>query len=828
MLRLLLLTGTCTMVAVALVRAQSADQIEQKIDALINQLTLDEKITLLGGTGFASPAIPRLAIPALTMTDGPVGVRSGRSTAFPASIALGATWNPVLAGEYGKAIAEEARAKQKYMLLGPCININRVPQGGRSFESFGEDPYLMSRLVVDYVRGVQSQGIAACTKHFATNNQEYERLTISTEISERALREIYLPAFMAAVQEGGTLGIMSAYNKLNGIYCSEDPFLLDDILKKEWGFEGMIVSDWGAVHSTVGTANAGLDIEMPHGTHLNVDSLKGPIARGEVKVSAIDAKIRRTLRVIFRIGLFEKKRVPDTSIVGGKAHRDLARTIGAQGMVLLKNDEHVLPLDASSIRTLAVIGPNAAILRSGGGGSALVEPTNAVSPLDALRAKLGSKVELLYAKGCEMPGEMITVASSALHPPGSPGTRGLKGEYFPNKTLEGEPVFTRLDETVNFDWSSEAPAPGVSKENYSVRWTGTITAPADGEYDLGVRSDDGSRLWLDSVLLIDNWSDHATETRMAHVKMAGGKPHDIQIEFYQASGASIVQLGWHNQSERLLDNAVAAAKRADAVLLFVGNSAEIESEGFDRSSIALPAGQDQLVESVLAANPKTVVVLNTGAPVLMPWIGRASAVLEAWFPGQEGGDATCDILFGRVNPSGKLPVTFPAAWEDCPAYPTYPGKDGKTHYDEGIFVGYRHFDQRGIEPLFPFGHGLSYTTFRYSQMSVKPAPRGKDYVCEVSVDVKNTGKREGTETVQIYVSDVRSSIPRPPKELKGFAKVMLRPGELQRVAIRLPRSAFTYWNPGTKEWTLEPGTFFISAGSSSRDLRETSAITLDK
>jgi beta-glucosidase len=770
-----------------------------------------------------------LGIPALTMTDGPVGVRSGKSTAFPASIALGATWDPSLVREYGAAAAAEARAKGKFMLLGPCININRVPQGGRSFESYGEDPFLMARLATEFVLGVQSQGVAACTKHYATNNQEFERMTVSTEVSERALREIYLPAFRAAVTEGGTLAIMSAYNKLWGTYCSESRFLLDEVLKKEWGFDGMVVSDWGAVHSTVATANAGLDIEMPSGTYLNADSLRGPIARGEVKESALDEKIRRTLRVMFRLGLFDSQQPADPPVAASKAHRELARRIAAESMVLLKNSGHILPLAASKIRTLAVIGPNAAVLRWGGGGSSLVEPTSEVSPLEKLRMRLGDGVEVRYAKGCSMPGEMAAVESSWLHPPGdSHGMNGLKGDYFANKTFEGKPVLTRIDEMIRFDWGDAGPAPEIGENNYSVRWTGTLTMPETGEYDLGLRSDDGSRLWLDGELLVDNWGDHAAETKMGKVTLVAGEAHDIRIDFYQSAGGSSILLGWHSRKEDLLDEAVTAAKNADAVLLFVGNSADIEGEGFDRATIAMPAGQDRLIEAVLAVHPRAIVVLMNGAPVLMPWIMKAQSVLEAWFGGQEAGDAVCDVLFGAVNPSGKLPVTFPVAWEDCAAFPAYPGKDGKTRYDEGIFVGYRHFDQKGIEPLFPFGHGLSYTSFRYTNMKCTPVSTGKDQVCTVTVDVTNTGAREGAETVQFYVSDVRSSVPRPPKELKAFSKVMLGAGETQQVSVALPRSAFSFWDPESKRWTVEPGTFFISAGSSSRDLRQTGSITIDQ
>ncbi len=800
--------------------ARAQGDIEGKVGPILKQMTLEEKISMLGGTGFASKPVARLGIPSLMMTDGPVGVRWEQSTAFPASIAMGATWDPPLIGRLGEALGVEAKAKGRNMLLGPCININRVPVGGRSFESFGEDPYLMSRMAVEYIRGVQSQGVIACAKHFAANNQEFERTTIDEKVDERTLREIYLPAFRAAVAEGGVLSVMSAYNKLNGHWCSENPDLLNGILKKEWGFKGLVVSDWGAVHSTAPTAQAGLDIEMPTGEFLNERLLLPAVKSGAVSESVIDAKITRLLRVMFEAGLFGPERTPDTGAVNSPAHRSLARDVESGGIVLMKNDGAILPIDPSRVHSVAVIGPGASVARTGGGGSAYVTPLYSVSPLQGIQARAGDAVAIRYAQGCLMAGEVHPVESSALRAPSAAGEMsGLEGEYFANQDFSGIPALTRIDKEVNFDWGGGSPARGLPEDHFSVRWTGSIVPPESGEFELSLRSDDGSRLYLHGELFIDNWGDHAGVTKSRAIRLEKGKEVPLKIEYYEKTGGALVQFGWQPLHNNLLSAAAAAAKDADIAIVCVGNSDEVESEGFDRTSISLPPGQDEVVEAVARANPRTVVVLTTGSPVAMPWVDRVRGIVQAWFGGQEVGNALAGVLFGDVNPSGKLPVTFLKKWEDTPALASYPGREGKTEYAEGVFVGYRHFDREKKEVLFPFGHGLSYTQFSYGPLSIQTPAGSPAHSRSVSIEVKNTGTRSGAEVVQIYVGDSHAPVPRPPLELKAFEKVSFAPGETKTLFFMLDESAFAYYDVSRGGWAVAPGKFEILAGSSSRDIR---------
>jgi len=799
-------------------RAQ--EDIEGNVRALLKQMTLEEKVSMLGGTGFESKPVPRLGIPSLNMTDGPVGVRWGKSTAFPSSIAMAATWQPSLIRLVGDALGLEARAKGRNMLLGPCININRVPVGGRSFESFGEDPYLMSRMAVEYIKGVQAHNVIACVKHFAANNQEFERTTIDEKVDERTLREIYLPAFRAAVAEGGALSVMSAYNKLNGHWCSENRRLLTDILKNEWGFKGFVVSDWGAVHSTVPTADAGLDIEMPTGEFLNESLLLPAVKNGTVGEPVIDDKIMRLLRAMYMAGLFEPHGAPDTAVVNSPAHRSLARAVESAGIVLLKNVNNVLPVDPSRMHSIAVIGPNAPVARTGGGGSAFVTAPYGVSPLEGITSRAAGKVAVRFAPGCLMPGEVHAVESNALRPPSAAEEMtGLQGEYFANQEFRGIPALTRIDREIAFDWGGDSPAKGLPQEHFSVRWTGSIIPPETGEYALSIRSDDGSRLYVNGELFIDNWGDHAGLTKSRLISLEKGRALAVKLEYYQSKGGALVRLGWDRVHNDLLASAVEAAGKSDMAIVCVGNSNEIETEGVDRASLALPAGQDELVEAVSKTNPRTVVVLTTGAPVLMPWVDRVAGIVQVWFGGQEEGNALADVLFGDVNPSGKLPVTFPRAWEDTPALGSYPGREGKTDYAEGIFVGYRHYDREKKEVLFPFGHGLSYTRFEYGPLTVSAPPGGSKYAREVGLELTNTGDRPGTEIVQIYVSGSHAPVVRPPRELKAFAGVQLIPGEKKTVRLNLDESSFAYVDAASGKWTVAPGTFEILAGSSSRDIR---------
>jgi len=791
---------------------------DPRIEPLLSQLTLEEKIALLGGTGFETKPVPRLGIPTLNMTDGPVGVRWKPSSAFPVSVMMAATWNPALIEKLGAALGQEAKAKGRRMLLGPCVNIHRTPFGGRNFESFGEDPFLAARMAVAHVKGVQSEKVVATTKHFACNNQEFERDFTNVTISERALREIYLPAFEAAVKEGGAMSIMSAYNKINGQWCSENPRLLTEILKNEWGFPGFVVSDWGAVHSTVPTANAGLDVEMPAGRYLNADSLLPAIKGGKVSVATIDDKVRRLLRTIIWAGLLDGSD-KDRGSLDTKEHRQLAADVAREGIVLLKNEKNLLPLQRIQTKTLTVIGPNAAKARTGGGGSSKVDPLYAVSVLDALKKKLGNAVHITYAAGCRGAGDFEPIGAAFLLPAdASPGRHGLKGEYFANINLEGAPVLTRVDSTVDFGWGHGSPAPVLPQDSFSVRWTGTLRAPATGRYTLRTINDDGVRLYVDGNLLIDDWTDHAAETKECVVDFELGKKYAVRLEYFDRKGAAIVRFGWSGGSNSLLTEAVHEARKADAVLLCLGSNEFLESEGFDRQDLVLPEEQLKLLTSVTAANKNTIVVLNGGAPVLTEgWSASVPALLEAWFPGEEGGTAVADVVFGDVNPSGKLPMTFLKRWEDAPAFGNFPGKSA-VEYAEGIYVGYRHFDTRNVDVSFPFGHGLSFTTFALSNIAAMPAdyPGHRRYM--VSLDVQNTGSRSGAEVVQLYVHPVASPIDRPEKELKEFRKVLLSPGERKRVEFMLDDRALAYYDEGKKSWVVAPGEYEILMGNSSRNI----------
>jgi len=803
-------------------------QDDPRIAQMLSQLTLEEKIALLGGTGFDTKPIPRLGIPPVSMTDGPVGVRWEASTAFPSGVSMAATWNPAIIERMGAALGQEAKAKGRYMVLGPCVNIHRTPFGGRNFESFGEDPYLAGRMAVSVVKGVQSERVIATTKHFACNNQEHEREFTNVTVSERALREIYLPAFEAAVKEGGSWSVMSAYNKLNGLWCSENPYLLTEVLKKQWGFRGFIVSDWGAVHSTIPTANAGLDIEMPTGEFLNADSLLPAINAGKVTVATIDDKVRRLLRTMAWAGLLDTTSIGKGSL-DTPEHRKIARDVASEGIVLLKNEGNILPLDLKNLRTIAVIGPNAAVARTGGGGSSKVDPLHEVSVLGALKAKVGSRVRVTYAPGCPTFGDLDPIKNEWLVPPeGTPGKHGLKGEYFANKNFEGAPVLVRLDSTINFGWRGGAPAPSLPEDKFSVRWTGNLVAPTAGRFMLTTMSDDGVRVYVDGKLVIDDWNDHGVMANSYAIALEAGKKHDLRVEYFENGGAATIRMGLAQGLDRLVADAVARAREADAVLLCLGSNEFVESEGFDRKDLNLAEDQVKLLSAVTAANSKTIVVVNTGAAVTTePWSASVPVLLEAWFPGQEGGTAVADVVFGDVNPSGKLPTTFLKRWEDSPAYGNFPGK-AAVNYAEGIYVGYRHFDTKNVDVAFPFGFGLSYTSFALSNMSVMPVDYPGHRRFLVSVDLQNTGARAGAEVVQLYVHPIGSPVDRPEKELKGFRKIFLAPGEKKTAQFILDDRSLAYYDVVKKDWNVAPGEYEIQLGNSSRNISMQTTITVAK
>jgi beta-glucosidase len=825
----------------ALASEARRDAAERRISALLAQLTLEEKASMTAGAGaWWTTPVERLGIPSLKLTDGPSGARGEArggvtSAAFPVGVALAATWDPELIEAVGAALGEEALSKGAQVLLGPTVNIQRTPIGGRNFECYSEDPHLSGRIATAFVRGVQSRGVAACLKHFACNDTEFQRMSVSSEVGERALREIYLRPFEMAVGEADAWCVMSAYNRVNGRFAGSHHRLLTEILRGEWGFRGLVMSDWGAAtDGTAAAANAGLDLEMPGpGRYLGAHLLAAGRA-GDVPERALDDAARRLLRLLVRTGRLDDAQGRDEISDDRPEHRALARRAAAAGMVLLKNEHAILPLDRARLRTLAVIGPNAATGVIMGGGSSQVAPHYVVHPLDALRARCGDAVTVVYEQGCRN-AKFAPEIDPARYGATPDNERPVLVEYFDSPDCTGRPVYAR--DVRRIGAVLRAMLPGVAdQQRFSCRWTATFTPQEDGAHTFGLAAIGRAHLLVDGVQVIDNWSapapgewlfGYASAERTAALELQAGRAYRVVVEYGRnaAPGPAGVRFGMEppGGADDLIDRAVSAAGAADAAVLVAGTTGEWETEGYDRRDIRLPRRQDELIERVARANPHTVVVINAGSPVCMDWLADVPAVLVSWFPGQEFGNALADVLFGEVSPSGRLPLTFPKRIEDTPAFPHYPGADGRMPYGEDIFVGYRGYDARGVEPLFPFGHGLSYTSFEYGEPRVSVTDGG---AVAVEVDVTNTGARAGAEVVQCYVRDLESSLPRPPQELKGFRKLALTPGETATARIALDRRAFAFYDPDRAHWVLEPGEFELLIGASSRDIRRTARLTL--
>ena len=729
------LAGLCALAAVACgggpgpqgsvaVYLDESQPIEKRVEDALSRMTLEEKVAILHAQSkFSSAGVPRLGIPEVWCTDGPHGIRpevlwdewdqagwtNDSCTAFPALTCLAATWNPEMSALYGKSIGEEARYREKDILLGPGVNIYRTPLNGRNFEYMGEDPYLSLRMVVPYIEEVQKNGVAACVKHFALNNQEAHRHGIDVEVDDRALNEIYLPAFKAAVQEGGAWAVMGAYNKYKGEHCCHNRYLLNDILKRDWAFDGVVVSDWGGTHDTKQAAENGLDMEfgswtdgLSWGASNAYDNyyLAAPyldmLRKGEASTATLDDKARRVLRLIFRTAMNTRK--PFGSL-NSPEHLAAARRIAGEGMVLLKNEGGVLPIDLGRAKTIAVVGENAIKMMTVGGGSSSLKVRHEYTPLEGIRAAAAGKAEVIYERG----------------------------------------------------------------------YVGDVT----GDYN-GVKT-----------------GQDLSESR---------------------------------SEAQLIADAAAAARKADAVI-FVGGlnkSNHQDCEGDDRLQYGLPYAQDKVIGALAEANPNLAVVIVSGNAVAMPWIDRVPAVLEAWFSGSEAGNALADVVFGAVNPSGKLPFTFPVRLEDNGAHALgeYPGAD-KVKYNESIFVGYRWHDKEQLKPLFAFGHGLSYTAFAVGNVKADRTTLVPNGSIRISADVTNTGDRAGAEVVQLYIGDEQSSLPRPVKELKGFQKVSLNPGQTRTVTFEITPGMLHYYDDAKGAWVAEPGAFTAYVGAASDDIRGT-------
>ncbi len=825
---LLPLTLSAAVPARAATPQPTAAEIDSRAEGLLAQMTLDEKLDYIGGAAsFYVRAIPRLGLPAFRMADGPFGVRNaGPSTAYPAGINLAATWDVDLAARVGAQIGRDARARGVHVMLAPGVNIYRAPTCGRNFEYFGEDPFLAARMAVAYIEGMQGEGVSATVKHFLANNSEVDRHHTSSDIDARTMREIYLPAFEAAIKEAHVGALMTSYNLVNGLHMTENADLVDRLVKKEWAFDGIVRSDWAATYDGVAAANAGLDLEMPAGTFMNRATLLPAIKAGQVAPATIDDKVRRILRTAVRFGWLDRPVTEPALPLFSESGRATALDAARGGLVLLKNDGALLPLDRKRLKTVALIGPNAYPAVPVGGGSAQVRPLAAVSFVQGLADALRGSATVLVHHGVPTLAEIFDATEFVTAPSG--GQPGLKGEYFDDPSLRGAPALTRVDPHVDFAWDKPNFWPTGARKQSSARWTGAFVPKTSGDYHFAAFSYglDEYRLYVDGKLILDRARGPQPIT-VATLPLQAGKAVAIRFEYLHGDHHARVGLGVV-RADALVDPAVKElAARADVVVVAAGFEPMTESEGYDRT-FQLPLGQDELIAAVRAANKNVVVALTSGGGVDMRrFVDSVPAVIETWYPGQEGGTALAEALLGDVNPSGKLPVTFERRFEDGAAAGSYyPDANKHIAYREGVFLGYRHFDQSGSKPLFPFGHGLSYTRFKFAGLAVKPATTAGDAPVVVTFDVTNAGKRRGATVAQLYVGDRHAPVPRPPKELKGFAKVDLAPGQTKRVRLTLDRRAFSYFDAGAGQWRAAPGTFDLLVGSSSQQIELTGQVTL--
>ena len=807
-------------------------EMRARVDAIIAKMTLEEKIDYIGGTGFAVRAVPRLGLPAFEMSDGPFGTRSNAgfpSTTYGAGIGLAATWNRELATEVGAGIGRDARARGVHYMLGPGVNIYRSPKNGRNFEYFGEDPFLAAAIAVGYITGMQGQGVSATVKHFLGNNSEFLRHDSDSVINERTLREIYLPAFEAAVRKAHVGSIMDSYNLTNGLHMTQNGYFNTDVARKEWGFNGVMMSDWVATYDAVGAANGGLDIEMPTGRFMNQKNLIPAVKSGEVSEATIDEKVRRILMTAARFGWLDREQ-RDLTIPAYDAKNDaVALQSTREGIVLLKNEGGVLPLDKSRTKTVLLVGPNAYPGVPVGGGSAGVKPFHEVSVLEGLGSELGTAGAVLYDRGLPTMVELARQTDFTTEANG--GQPGIKVEMFSNKDVSGAPTSSTVARHVDsagvtwetmlgggVDITTMIAIGGQNRES-SRRWTGFYNAPEAGRYIVAMqapREGAGARLYVDDKQVFDNWKLVRALQPSTTLELSAG-PHKVVVEDYQGSRiGGTLRLGIVAENKVVSARAKQMAAKADVVVVSAGYDAESESEGGDRT-FELPFGQAELIREMAAANKKTIVTVTSGGNVASAdWIGSVPGYLEEWYGGQEGGKALAEVLFGDVNPSGRLPVTFEAKEEDNPTFANYyPAGDSiKVEYKEGIFVGYRGYEKNHVKPLFPFGYGLSYTTFKFSKLTVA----GNGAKATVSFDVTNTGKRAGAEVAEVYVADDHAKVARPAKELKGFEKVTLAPGETKHVSVTLDERAFAYYDADAKKWRIDPGKFGVMVGDSSEAL----------
>ncbi len=840
--------------------------IDERLVDLISRMTVEEKVAQLqcsigepegtdlikphgiGGLGLFSRSLgpaeaaekanrvqtlvvekTRLQIPVIVHDEALHGLVGTGATSFPQAIALAATFDVDLMANVATAIGKEVRSRGIHQALSPVVNLARDVRWGRVEETYGEDPYLAARMGVAFCRGLEGQGVITTPKHFAVNVGDGGRDSHAVDVSERWLREGEFIPFRACFLEAGARSVMAAYGSLNGRPCSANRWLLTDVLRKEWGFTGFVVSDYGSVsgvlelhrvaankkEAAAQALDAGMDMELPD---INVygQPLLDAVKEGLVPQATLDAAVRRLLAVKFRAGLFESRSVDPrraAEVSDCEEHRALALEAARRSVVLLRNEGGVLPLK-QDLESLAVIGPLAGEVRLGGYSGT---GTKTVSILEGIRSRVSPKTRVVHAKGCMLAGVLPAVPTQFLTPErGETGAHGLRGEYFDNKTLTGPPAFVRVDPNIDFDWNISSPGDGVQADFFSVRWTGRLAVPETRVYELTVTTEDGVRLWIDGKLLVDSWVNRGRTTDRTSVRLEAGPPHDLKVEYYQNRGTASASLGWDftpGGSDALLESALKAARECAAGVVVVGLD---EGEGRDRSSLDLPAAEERLILAVAEAGKPLVVVLVNGSAITMArWVGHVGGIVEAWYGGEEGGNALAEVLFGQTNPSGRLPITFPRSVGQAPlSYDVRPS--GR---------GYDYVDLPGT-PQFPFGFGLSYTTFGYGKLVVSPASIPPDGTATASVEVRNTGTRRGDEVVQLYVRDEVASIVRPLKRLRGIRRASLEPGEAKTVSFELAPQDLALLDADLKS-IVEPGVFRLMVGSSSADLRAEADLTVE-
>lgn len=799
---------------------------------LVQEMTLDEKAGLLAGVDdWHFRGVERLGVPGLKVADCGHGVTlvgedASASTCFPTGIGMASTWNAELLYEAGVVLGMECRSLGCSILLGPKINIHRIPLNGRSFETFSEDPVLAGVLGSAVIQGVQSVGVGACVKAMAANNQQFEQYKVSSEVGERALREIYFRAFEIAVKTARPCSIMTSYNRLNGDFAAESRWMITDVIKEEWKFPGLVVSDWRSV-KTEKVYASGLDLEMPGpGTYFKRSAVLRAIDEGLLTEEQVDDKARRIVSVLLKYGhACEAPGALDTP-----EHRAIALRIAEECMVLLKNEDGLLPLSKKTTRRILVTGPNAMDARLGGGGSASVTPFYSVSPLQGIQEICGEEVEVEYLEGCSITGTMATMSGCFQHRDESGEiAEGLLTEFFNGMEPEGDSTGRFQTRRLDYSWGWAAPNSTVRRGSFAVRFSGEIVPPATGKYRIGVYAQQGCvRLKVGDEVVVERWvragegdfeSAYVNHFETFEVELEAGKPVPVVLEYAKRVARAAVRMEWEIPGTKSsIELAVEAAQRADVVVVCAGLSNVLEGGAQDRTDMEIPSVQRVLIEAVSKVNPKTIVVLNNGGAVTVPWLDHAAALIEAWYPGQEGGRALARILFGEVNPSGKLPDTIPVKLEDHASARNYPGNGDCVNYEEGVFVGYRHFDTAEIEPRFPFGFGLSYTTFEITAPVLKRKRFAVGETIDLQVEVTNTGNRTGKEVVQIYVSSPVGKIPRPKKELRAFKKVELAPKETRIIGFTLTKRDFEYFDEEAGSWIFDAGKYEILTGGDSCSL----------